>query len=196
MFTEIFTYSLIAGFVTSIAAFLSGNSKNNHRLFYYGLLSFLIAGSVYVFDINRKRYAFEDYSAKQIIVKKCAFDEQNTYLITTSEDLTLKLPVFLLRLAGDETYLAKMICAEKSINVWLNDENEISGIISEKVTIPLEIGILSDNRKHDFRFLIPFFGVLGLILMGIALLSDWLGIKIDISTGKSHKARAKRINLH
>jgi len=177
-------WKILACTLTSCLIFLIfgwvKNGTGNQRIFYFGLMPVLLSISILIFDYYRHHYNPAEYTTKEIVVRKCSFDKQFNGEITASDDSVYMLNRSLLRRAGNSAELANSICAHQNLQIRLNAENEISGVESEGLFIPLEVGIARDNSKHDFSILVLLFAPLGLLLMAMALIYDRLGKKIEI----------------
>ena len=173
--------------LTSITLFISlifywlSRSSNNRRLFYYGLVFILLSLAIVGFEWTRTKYELKDYSLKQIVIRECYVDTQYNVTIITDDKSVYTFNSALLWRLGLETDIAKSICAQKMLKIWINNNNEISGIESNQFSVPLEVGVAVDNSKHNFSILAPMFGLPGLLLALSALWYDWKGEKINFN---------------
>ena len=186
---------LIEGFATLIL-YLFFAGKNNNGLFYLGFFFFLITLTIFIYASNQKIYTINDYSTQDIFVRNCYPDKQKDELIIVSDNNTYSVSRILLKRAGSEYNLAKSICAQKTLKIWLNPDNEVSGIAGEQIFIPAEAGIAEDMSQYRTLLLFPpaLFGLPGFLLMALAILYNRLGIKINMD-GRINKIHKHKINI-
>ncbi|HQU85506.1 MAG TPA: hypothetical protein PKY59_20395 [Pyrinomonadaceae bacterium] len=181
----------ITVFLISFIILWIGKGKGNGRVVFFAFFPLLFALAVFVFDAFRYRYTPADYTQKHIEISKCRYI-QPAYKQIVLHDLEIiaqdgayyGMSRAMLWRSGSEKELAAKVCGQKQFDVWLNPENEITGIKNENIDIPLETGIIVDNSKHDFIMFGYIFGGLGLCLLILAVICTWFGIKIETNWRK------------
>lgn len=125
------------------------------------------------FDLARKRYTENDYTIRQIIVRKCLTSNSGDGIIIAADnDSEYLFNRSLLRSVGSAPELADRLCHQRELKLWLNPENEISAFKGADFSIPIEIGIVRDDSKHDFLALGLSLSILCSLIMIIFFLHN------------------------
>lgn len=153
----------------------------NRRIYILGGILMLISLPFLLIDLTRKQYNESDYSIKQITIQKCQVDDLGDGIITSKDNLEYSFDRALLRRIGSAPELAKLLCHQEHLKIWLNPENEMSAFEGQQMSIPLEIGIGKDNARGGGGIVIG--GILagaGIPMLIGAFWNDRRGKKIEL----------------
>jgi hypothetical protein len=166
--------------ITSVIFAWIGRGAGNRRLYFLGGIPVLMALAIVGFDLTRKRYNESDYTTKQVIVKQCGLDKMYNGIIIADDDSTYPFNRSLIRRAGFAPESAKALCQQKNLKLWINPYGEISAFEGEQASIPIQVGIVRDDSKHDFLIIAISMGALGVAIMGSAYRYDRMGKKLNM----------------
>lgn len=179
---EILLKSLPVFLVLTLSPIVLGwlrRGKANRRVYILGVILVLTGLPFLLIDLTRKQYNESDYSTKQVTIQKCQVNDLGDGIITAQDNLDYTFDRALLRRVGSAPELAKLLCHQQNLKVWLNSENEISAFEGRQLSIPLEIGIDKDNSKGGGGLLIGgMLSAIGIPLMIGAFWNDRKGRKI------------------
>jgi hypothetical protein len=156
---------LTAIIVPIVIGWLKGGSGNSRNYIFIGIL-ILFGLALVVIDLGQKEYAENDYTTRQVVVRKCLKDKLGNGIIVAEDDSEYPFNRSLLRRVGSAPELANRLCHQRKLKLWLDPRNEISAFEGEDFSIPIEVGIINDNGEHGLLA----FGLTLSILLSVFLI--------------------------